>query len=122
MALRNLEQEHTLLIDECGKFVLTPWNQIENAAGFNSPCRAFLFERKGNIWVAYWHTSGEGFLELPITAKQVTLMRELAKPTTVNGEGEHLRVPLGERRYLEFSNLNHREVTATFQNAKILSI
>jgi hypothetical protein len=120
MALRNLNQEHTLLIDERGKFVLTPWDQIENVAGGAAPGRAFLFERKGNIWVAYWHTSGEGFLELPIVAKQVTLMRELGKSTIVVSDGKQLKVPLGERRYLEFAKLNRQEVIRAFRNATIV--
>jgi hypothetical protein len=121
MALRNLDQEHTLLIDERGKFVLLPWKQIENVAGAKAPGRAFLFERNGNAWVAYWHTSGEGFLQLPIAAKQLALMKELGKSTAVNGNGKELKVPLGERRYLEFPKLTRQEVIAAFQNARILS-
>jgi hypothetical protein len=121
MALRDLDQEHTLLIDEQGKFVLAPWEQIENVAGAKQPGRAFLFQRNGNIWVAYWHTSGEGVLQLPIAAKQATLMRELGESTHVKGNGKQLKVPLGERRYLEFSNLDRQEVIRAFQNAKILS-
>jgi hypothetical protein len=121
-ALRNLKQEHTLLVDERGKFVLTPWDQIENVAGANAPGRAFLFERNGNVWVAYWHTSGEGFLQLPILAKEVTIMRELDKRSTIKGNGQQVRIPLGERRYAEFSNLDRKKVIAAFQNATVLSI
>ncbi|MGB8479301.1 MAG: hypothetical protein WCE63_10710 [Acidobacteriaceae bacterium] len=121
MALRNLDQEYTLLIDERGKFVLTPWEQIEGVAGAAAPGRAFLFEHNGNIWVAYWHTSGEGFMQLPIVAKKATLMKELGKPTMIKGKGQLLKAPLGELRYLEFNNLNRHEVVRAFQNATILS-
>ena len=121
LSLRNLEQEHTLLVDERGQFVLLPYQQIENVAGANAPGRAFLFERNGQVWVTYWHTSGEGFLELPLGAKQMTLMRDPGKPLAVKGNGKQTKLPLGERRYLEFHNLNRQQVTAAFQSAKILS-
>jgi hypothetical protein len=121
LSLRNLEQEHTLLIDENGKFLLLPYEQIENVAGTKDPGRAFLFERNGNIWAVYWHTSGEGFLELPLEARQMTLMRDLGKPLAVKGKGKLARLPLGERRYLEFHDLNRQQVIAAFQSAKIIS-
>ena len=100
MSLRNVEQEHTLLVDENGRFVLVPYDQIEEVAGSNAPGRAFLFERNGNVWAVYWHTSGEGFLELPLGAKQMTLMRDPGKPLAVKGNGKQTKLPLGERRYL----------------------
>jgi hypothetical protein len=120
MALRNLEQEHTLLVNEHGEFVLVPCAQIENVAGTETPGRAFLFEHGGNIWVSYWHTSGEGLLELSLEPKQMKLMRELGKPIAVNGTGRKVKLPLGERRYLEFYKLTRPEVISAFQNAKIL--
>jgi hypothetical protein len=121
MALRNLEQEYTLLLDKRGEFVLIPCAQIENVAGKEAPGRASIFEREGNVWVAYWHTSGEGFLKVPLGAKQMTLMRELGKPLAVKGDGNVVKLPLGERRYLEFHNLTRKEVIAALQNAKILA-
>ena len=121
MSLRNLEQEHTLLVDEDGNFVLVPCDQIDNVAGTKAPGRAFLFERNGDIWVAYWHTSGEGFLELPLAAKQVSMMRELGKPLAVKGSSKQARLPLGERRYLQFHNLTRQQVIGAFQSAKISS-
>ena len=103
MSLRNLEQEHTLLVDEGGKFVLLPCDQIDNVGGAKAPARAFLFERNGDIWVSYWHTSGEGFLELPLAAKQVTMMRELGKHVAVKGNSKQVRLPLGGRTVSQVS-------------------
>jgi hypothetical protein len=120
IALRNLEQEHTLLVDEGGEFVLVPWDQIESVAGAKAPTRAFIFERKGNVWVAYWHASGEGSLKLPLGAKQMTLMRDLGRPLAVRGNSKEVTLPLGERRYLEFYKLTRQEVIAAFQNAKTI--
>jgi hypothetical protein len=122
MELRNLEQEHTLLVDQRGEFVLTPWTQIENVAGKDAPARAFIFEHQGTTWVAYWHTSGQAALELSLGSKQMTLMRELGKPMAVHGNNKNVRLPLGERRYVEFYKLTRQEVIAAFQNAKIIPI
>jgi hypothetical protein len=120
MALRNLEQEYTLLLDKDGKFELVPCAEIENVAGSKTPARAFIFERDGSNWVAYWHTSGEGELEIPVAAKQLTLMREIGKQLIVKRNGRGVKLPLGERRYIEFHELNRQDVIAAIQKAKIL--
>lgn len=120
MALRNLKQEYTLLVDERREFELVPCEQIENVAGVKQPGRAFLFERNGDIWVTYWHTSSSGILEIPLGVKQVRLMRDLGKPLEVKGNGKVVRLPLDERRYLECKGMTRQEIIAAFQNAKIL--
>jgi hypothetical protein len=121
MSLRNLEQEHTLLVDENGKFVLARYFPIENVAGAKAPGRAFLFEHDGDIWVSYWHTSGQGFLELPLAVTHLTTMRELGKQVAVVGNDKQARLPLGERMYLRCHNLSRQQVILAFQNAKISS-
>jgi hypothetical protein len=120
LALRKLEQEHTLLVDEGGQFVLVPWEQIEGLETTPDSLRAFIFERNGNVWVAYWHPSGEGSLELNLQATHMTLMREPGKATTLKRKGQGAILPLGERRYLEFSGLSREEVSAAFRSAKAL--
>ena len=121
MSLRNLNQEHMLLIDEKGDFELASCFQIENVAGKDAPGRAFIFERDGNVWVAFWHTSGEGTLELPWGVKKTNLMRELGKPLPVKENGKELQLPMGERRFLEFYNATRQEVIFAFQSAKIVT-
>jgi hypothetical protein len=121
MSLRNLEQEHTLLVDENGKFVLVRYFRIDNVAGAKAPGRAFIFERNGDIWVSYWHTSGQGFLELPLAAGLVTVMRELGKQVAVKGDSRQVRLPLGERMYLRCHNLTRQQVIIAFQGAKLSS-
>lgn len=118
-SLRNLEREHTLLINERGGFELVPWEQIENVAGTKAPGRAFLFERSGVIWAAYWHTSGQGWLDLAIPARQITLMRQLGKPLRVHGQGDKARLPLDELRYVRFSGATRQVVIQAFQTATI---
>jgi hypothetical protein len=119
-ALRNLEQEHTLLVDEQGKFVLVPCVQVERIAGAAAPGRAFLFEYRGSVWAAYWHTSGEDFLQMSLPAEQLTLMKELGAPLSIRTSGSHVKLPLGEKRYLRFGNLTRQEVIAAFEGATML--
>lgn len=120
-ALRNLEQEHTLLMNEHGEFELVPCIQIEDVAGAAAPGRAFLFEYRGRPWVAYWHTSGQGFLEISLPATQVKLMNDIGRPPlTFHRAGARLRIPIGEKRYLRCDSLTRQEVVAAFQSATLL--
>ena len=120
LALRNLQQEHLLLVNERGEFELAPYEQIGKVAGADKPGRAFVFERHGSVWVAYWHTSGEGTLEIPIAAKQLKLMREIGKPLAIKGDGNSTHLPLGERRFVQFSGVTRANVIAAFQSGKLL--
>jgi hypothetical protein len=120
-ALRNLDQEHTVLIDERGSFVLVPCTQIERVGGENSPGRAFAFEYENGTWVSYWHTSGRGTLRLPLPANYLTVMRGPGKPLTINNSGKQALLPLDERRYIRFRNVSRTEIIAAFENATILS-
>jgi hypothetical protein len=121
MSLRNLDQEHILLVDQRGQFVLAPCVQIERVAQADAPGRAFLFEYQGSMWVAYWHTSGEATLQIALQAKQMTLMRELGKPLPVKAAGKQTKLPLGERRFVQLHNVTRQEAIAAFRNAAILS-
>ena len=120
-SLRNLNQEHTALIDERGNFVLVPCTQIERVGGENSPGRAFAFEYENSTWVSYWHTSGRGTLRLPLPASYLTVMRELGKPVAIKNSGKQALLPLDERRYIRFRNVPRAEIVAAFGNATILS-
>jgi hypothetical protein len=119
--LRNLKQEHILLINEQVRFELAPYEQIDCAGGKDQPARAFLFERNGEVYVVYWHTSGEGILELPLEAQQLRIMKELGKPQLVKGRADTVKLPLGERRYLQGKGLSREQVITAFRTARILS-
>lgn len=121
VALRNLDQEHTVLIDEQGDFVLVPCTQIDRVGGENSPGRAFVFEYENSTWVSYWHTAGRGTLRLPLPTKDLTVMRELGKPVAIKNSGKQALLPLDERRYIRFRNVTRAQVVAAFENATIVS-
>jgi len=121
LALRHLEQEHILLLDERGQFTLAPCTQIEKVAGSDVPGRAFHFDFQGDTWVTYWHTWGEGMLEIALSPKRFTLMRDLGKPMAVKPMGKRTKLPLGERRFVRLHNLSRQEAVDIFQNATIHS-
>jgi hypothetical protein len=121
-ALRNLEQEHVLLVDEGGQFVLVPCKQIEKVAGADVPARAFIFEYRATTWVVYWHTSGEAALQIALPANQISLMKDLGKPLSIKMSGKLTKLPLGERRFVQLHNVARQEAIAAFQTATILSL
>lgn len=84
-ALRNLKYEHTLPINERGKFELVSCEQIEKVAGADKPSRAFVFERRGTTQVVFSHTSGDGEIEIPLKDKQLKLMKEFGRPMKFKG-------------------------------------
>ena len=118
--LRNLEREHTLLIDEMGHFELVPYSQIQEVAGADQPGRAFIFERRGNVWVVLWHTSGSATLDVDIPARRVRLMKELGNAIPVKPRKNGIQLPLRDRHYVECTGLSAKDVISAFQNARIL--
>jgi hypothetical protein len=123
LSLRNLRQEHILLLDERGQFELVPYDEITKVAGADRPGRAFVFERPGgSVYVVFWHISGQAIISLPLPAKQIQYMKELGKPLRVQAEGKSARLPLSDRRYLRCTGITRAEVVSAFQEAKIEEI
>ena len=119
LSLRDLEQEHTLLVDERGEFALVPCTQVEKVGGEAVPGRAFVFEYKGATWASYWHTSGIGRLTLPVAASRVKLMRAPGTQAAAQPTGDAATLPLEGKMYLWFDGLGPREVIAAFERATI---
>jgi hypothetical protein len=119
-ALRNLDQEHILLINENGHFELVPYSQIEKVAGADQPARAFAFERAGKVWVVCWHTSGSATLSVDLPPRRVRLMKELGKEIPVKQSKSGIRVPLNDRHYIELTDLGVKEVISAFQTSRIV--
>lgn len=119
-ALRNLNQEYTLLVNEQGKFELVPCKQIERVAGADQPGRAFVFDRGGTTCVVFWHTRGEGKIEVALGKNQVRLMTELGKPQEFKSGKKSVILPLGNKMYLECHGITRQQAVAAFQSARIL--
>ena len=120
-SLRNLDQEHILLLDEEGRFELAPYAPVEEFAGGNPAGRAFVFERGAKVYAVYWHTSGHASLEVELGSAPVRLMKDLGKPQSLESRGGRLRLPLADRLFLECSGLGQSEVIAALQRARVVS-
>jgi len=120
ISLRDLDQEHTLLINEVGQFELVPWEEIKDAAMGSPSLRAFLFERSGKVWVAYWHPSGQGSLRISAGPGGMTVMRQIGNPLSQHAPATEATVPLGEVRYLYFTGVNLNETRNLVHEAKAL--
>ncbi len=120
LMLRNLDQEHILLINENKDYELVPYDQITGAAGGNKDVLAFLFERKGECTVVFWHATGSGSLELPLDGKAVSLQKELGGKSVPFSSGSGtVTVPIGGRCYLR-SSLPKEKLIEAFEKAKLL--
>ena len=116
--LQNPDQEHILLLNEEGSFELHPYKQISDIANGSNDVRAFIFNRNNETWVVYWHTSGEGSIELPVNAEKISLYEQPGKEIPLQGNNENITIPVGNRRYIQFS-LSHEEVLDLFAHARI---
>ena len=119
-ALQNLDQEHTLLIDEDGALELAPYSQIKDVAGQDGPARAFVFARREKLYVVFWHMSGEGSMEIPPEVGAVRLLAEFGKPHPMPITPRGFRVPLAGRMYLECEGVSRDTIVRAFRNARIL--
>ena len=115
LALRDLKQEHILLINEKHEYELAEYEQISCCADI----RAFIFERGGERWVVYWHCRGEGTLKLALPADDAVLYAELyEEPSGPEACEGGLLLPAGDRRYLR-SRLPRQVLAEAFANAEM---
>ncbi len=77
--LQNVNQEHHLLLNEQNQFELYPYEQITDVAGGSKEVRAFIFKRKGEYYVLYWHISGDKKLKLSIDNRGAALYRDIGR-------------------------------------------
>ena len=119
-ALKNLEEEHILLINENKEYELVPYDFIPNAAGGNANIRAFVFERNGENYAVYWHISGSGQIKLPLDARDVIIMEELNEGSTPQDDGHGaIILPICKRRYVK-TFLSKERLIEAFQQAILL--
>jgi hypothetical protein len=119
--LKNLKQEHILLLNEKNEPELVPYDQIMNAAQGSREIRAFSFTRNNYQYVVYWHISGDGELELPINSRDFILMENPGKEIQVShSDVGKTVVPVGGRRYIKTNKLTRDELVAAFVNARIV--
>ena len=59
-------KEHTLLINEEGKYELVPYYAVEGACGEDSDISAYVFERLGKSYALLWHNTGSAKVNIPL--------------------------------------------------------
>ena len=119
--LKDLKQEHLLLLNEKNQFELLPYDQIKNIANGKREVRAFTFKRNNDLYVVFWHIDGDKELELPIASGDFTLMENIGKEMQVISESDGKTIiPVGARHYIKTRTLTRDEMIAAFGNAKII--
>jgi hypothetical protein len=118
--LQNLDQEHTLLVNEKGDYELVPYDQINDVAGGSREIRAFVFERNNDFYVVYWHISGNKRLYLPVNARYVELQEKLGRNIEIQAEGNASILPAGGKRYVKTGKLTRQEIINAFREAKVI--
>ena len=119
--LQNVNQEHHLLLNEHSQFELYPYEQITNVAGGRNEVRAFIFKRKGEYYVLYWHISGDKKLKLSIDNTGAELYRDFVRTEkNMYVQKNKIIIPVGNRRYLKISNATKEQLIEAFANAEVL--
>lgn len=118
LSLRDPYQEHILLENEEGSLELHPYQQIEDIAGGSTEIRAFIFDRNKKTWVVYWHISGEDSIKLHVDIEKINLFEELGKEIPLTTKDEYTILPVGHRRYIQFS-MTKEEVLTLFAHASL---
>ena len=120
-ALKNLDQEHTLLLTAAGEFELAPCWQIERGGRGDDRLRAFFFEHRGTSWVLYWHTAGSGRAELELSGEGLQLWEDPGKRSVeFQSMGSRVVLPVEGRRYLECPGLSREQVSRAFREARLV--
>ena len=113
--MKNLEQEHILLINEEKQYELQPYFAVKLPE--DSPITAYTFNRGGESWAVYWHKSGEGKLKLPVDSKDIQLFEELWQPAISLESGSAI-LPADKVRYVKTA-LPAEKLVELFQKAEL---
>ncbi len=119
--LQDVEQEHHLLLNEQGQFELVPYEQLTGVAEGSKEIRAFIFQRKGEYYVVYWHISGDKKLQLPLKSSDIALYKTLGQqePVMTDPDG-NIIIPVNDRRYIRMNKLTSKEIVTVLSKAKII--
>jgi len=118
-SLKDVDQEHILLINEQKNYELVPYNELTTAAGGNKNVRVFTFTRCDGNYAVYWHASGGGELELPLASSDAVFMDEIGEAITVQSTATGVKAPICKRRYVK-TQLPMDELVKAFEQAKLV--
>ncbi len=113
--LKDLGQEHVLLINGAGEYELLPYRQAETG---DSRLRAFTFTRNGASAV-FWNLYGEGVLRLPLTVPFTVSEDPDGEPIPVRTEDGCALIPAGDRLWLR-AECSEEDLREAFRHAVLL--
>ncbi len=120
LALQDLDQEHTLLLNQAGQFELVPYDQGAGAAEGSADILAFSFSRKQENYLVFWHTNASGLLEIDLPQDKIRLLAEIDGPDLAfAGDSQMSRLPVADRQYL-VSELPLADLIAACQKARLV--
>ncbi len=120
-ALRNLQQEHILLLNEKKALELVPYDEILDVVNGSKEVRAFTFNRGGNLYAVYWHISGDRKIELPLNPRDLVLMEDLGQELRVESSPDGKAVlPVGKRRFTRANRIAKDQLIAAFKSARFV--
>lgn len=113
--LKDLNQEHILLINEEGEYELLPYAPIENVP---EEIGAYHFERRGRQYAVCWHKSGESTLRLQLAAEEVVYEKELGGSIiSFMVQENSVILPVSGRAYVS-SNVSKEKFIQAFKKGK----
>ena len=107
--LRDPAREFHLLLNGRGAYELVELTP--------APVSAFVFERDGETYATWWHTSGSATLKLPAAVTLLARIDGEAVPTA--SENGRVALPADNRRYLK-TRLSKADLVAAFAAAEIV--
>ncbi len=116
--LKVAGQEHTLLINEEGKYELVPYYAAVGAEGENPEWTAFVFERRGKSYAMIWHNTGKA--KLSIDLNDAVYESELGRADLpVEKNGSSIAIEISDSAYLSV-DMPMAELKEKIANAKII--
>lgn len=121
-ALRSPTQEHVLLRNEAGGVDLVPYAAVPDAASRHPQLRVFELLHGGVPSILFWHTRGEGVLEIDTGGRAVTVTSVDGAPVRTITTGRGVRVPLGPRRLLQVRGATSSQLREAIARARVLPL
>ncbi len=120
-ALREGNREYHLLINEQGEYELVEYEPILTAAAGSRELRAFLFNRRGEWYLRYWHIAGNKKLQLPVAPSRATLYKQLRQPEPFLSTSQtEVTVPLNGCHYIKVTGHTKEQIVDIVNHSVIL--
>jgi hypothetical protein len=118
--LKELDQEHHLLVNEQGEHELVAIDEIADVAG--GLFKAYRFHRAADpnsTYIIIWCTRRQTDLLLPVATDQLVVMRPFGTPLPVQTVGKKARLTISDRCYLVLKGMTADQASQLLATAQI---